>query len=114
MKVSRAAYLKSAVWRTLIGGYPLGLKNITVLSVKQGMEKLPDQTVLRRDMNKHLKTDEDANRLRRAKARQVLVLLLLHLNYSLFFRSFATSFKPSPFKVLLVGMPVFTSQPLSS
>ncbi len=52
------------VCRTLIDGYALGLKNIyqfediendPLLSCKRGMEKLPDQTVLRKDLINHFK-----------------------------------------------------------
>jgi hypothetical protein len=80
MKASWAIYPMPTVCRTLIDGYVLGLKNIyqfeciendPLLSAKRGMEKLPDQTVLRKDLNNHFKSDEDVNRLRSVKARQV-------------------------------------------
>jgi hypothetical protein len=80
MKAPWATYEMPTVCRTLIDGYALGLKNIyqfegiendPLLSAKRGMEKLPDQTVLRKDINNQFKTDEDVNRLRRVKVRQV-------------------------------------------
>lgn len=67
------------VARTLIDGYALGLKSIyqfddiendQLLSLKRGLHKLPQQTVLRKDLIKHFKGDEDVNRLRRIKTRQ--------------------------------------------
>ena len=80
MKAHWATYEMPTVCRTLIDGYSLGLRNIyqfegiendPLLCAKRGMEKLPDQTVLRKDLNNHFKTDEDVNRLRRVKAHQV-------------------------------------------
>jgi hypothetical protein len=80
MKAPWATYHMPMVCRTLIDGYALGLKNIyqfediehdPLLSAKRGMEKLPDQTVLRKDLNNNFKTDEDVNRLRRVKGQQV-------------------------------------------
>ena len=71
---------RATVCRTLIDGYSLGLRNIyqfegiendPLLCAKRGMEKLPDQTVLRKDLKNQFKTDEDVNRLRRVKAQQV-------------------------------------------
>jgi len=35
------------------------------------MEKLPEQTVLRKGLNNQFESDEDVNRLRRVKKRQV-------------------------------------------
>ena len=80
MKAPWSTYNMPTVCRTLIDGYALGLKNIyqfediendPLLSCKRGMEKLPDQTVLRKDLINHFKTDEDVNRLRGVKASQV-------------------------------------------
>jgi hypothetical protein len=80
MKAPWATYEMPTVCRTLIDGYSLGLRNIyqfegiekdPLLCAKRGMEKLPDQTVLRKDLNNQFKTDDDVNRLRRVKARQV-------------------------------------------
>ena len=80
MKASWATYEMPTVCRTLIDGYSLGLRNIyqfegiendPLLCAKRGMEKLPDQTVLRKDLNNQFKTDEDVNRLRQVKAQQV-------------------------------------------
>ena len=79
MKAPWATYEMPTVCRTLIDGYSLGLRNIyqfegiendPLLCAKRGMEKLPDQTVLRKDLNNQFKTDEDVNRLRRVKAQQ--------------------------------------------
>ena len=80
MKAPWATYEMPTVCRTLIDGYSLGFRNIyqfegiendPLLCAKRGMEKLPDQTVLRKDLNNQFKTDEDVNRLRRVKAQQV-------------------------------------------
>ena len=80
MKAHWATYEMPTVCRTLIDGYSLGLRNIyqfegiendPLLCAKRGMEKLPDQTVLRKDLKNQFKTDEDVNRLRRVKAQQV-------------------------------------------
>ena len=80
MKAPWATYGMPTVCRTLIDGYVLGLGNIyqfegiendPLLCAKRGMEKLPDQTVLRKDLTNQFKSDEDVNRLRRVKARQV-------------------------------------------
>jgi hypothetical protein len=80
MKAPWATYEMPTVCRTFIDGYVLGLRNIyrfegiendPLLCAKRGMEKLPDQTVLRKDLNNRFKIDEDVNRLRRVKARQV-------------------------------------------
>jgi len=80
IKAPWATYEMPTVCRTLIDGYSLGLRNIyqfegiendPLLCAKRGMEKLPDQTVLRKDLNNQFKTDEDVNRLRRVKAQQV-------------------------------------------
>lgn len=84
MKAPWASYDMPSVCRTLVDGYALGLKNIyqfegiehdPLLSAKRDMDKLPDQTVLRKDLNKQFKTDEDVNRLRRVKAQQVKSVL---------------------------------------
>lgn len=84
MKAPWATYDMPTVCRTLIDGYALGLKNIyqfegiehdPLLSAKRDMEKLPDQTVLRKDLNNQFKTDDDVNRLRRVKAIQVKSVL---------------------------------------
>lgn len=84
MKAPWAIYPMSTVCRTLIDGYALGLKNIyqfedieydPLISAKRGMEKLPDQTVLRKDLINQFQTDEDVNRLRRVKTRQVKSVL---------------------------------------
>ena len=80
MKAPWATYGMPTVCRTLIDGYALGLGNIyqfegiendPLLCAKRGMEKLPDQTVLRKDLTNQFKSDEEVNRLRRVKARQV-------------------------------------------
>ena len=80
MKAPWTTYDMPTVCRTLIDSYALGLKNIyqfegiendPLLSAKRGMEKLPDQTVLRKDLINHFDTDDDVNRLRRVKVRQV-------------------------------------------
>jgi len=79
MKAAWATYSMPVVCRTLIDGYALGLENIyqfesieqdPLLSTKRGIDKLPDQTVLRKDLINHFKTDEDVNRLRQVKAYQ--------------------------------------------
>jgi len=79
MKAPWATYEMPTVCRTLIDGYSLGLRNIyqfegierdPLLCAKRGMEKLPDQTVVRKDLNNQFKTDEDVNRLRYVKAQQ--------------------------------------------
>jgi len=84
MKAPWATYDMPTVCRTLVDGYALGLKNIyqfegiendPLLSAKRGMEKLPDQTVLRKDLNNQFKTDDDVNRLRRVKAQKVKSVL---------------------------------------
>lgn len=80
MKAPWATYNMATVCRTLIDGHALGLKNIyrfediendPLLSCKRGMEKLPDQTVLRKDLINHFETDKDVSRLRGVKASQV-------------------------------------------
>ena len=80
MKAPWATYEMPTVCRTLIDGYALGLKNIyqfegiendPLLCAKRDMAKLPDQTVLRKDLKNQFKSDEDVNRLRRVKSRQV-------------------------------------------
>lgn len=80
MKAPWAIYNMPTVCRTLIDGYTIGLENIyqfeniendPLLSAKRGMEKLPDQTVLRKDLINQFKSDEDVNRLRTVKAQQV-------------------------------------------
>jgi hypothetical protein len=80
MKAPWATYGMPTVCRTLIDGYALGLGNIyqfegiendPLLCAKRGMEKLPDQTVLRKDLSNQFRSDEEVNRLRRVKARQV-------------------------------------------
>jgi hypothetical protein len=59
MKARWATYEMPTVCRTLIDGYSFGLRNIyqfesiendPLLCAKRGMEKLPDQTVLRKDL----------------------------------------------------------------
>jgi hypothetical protein len=80
MKAPWATYSMPVVCRTIIDGYCLGLKNIyqfesiendPLLSAKRGIDKLPDQTVLRKDLINKFKTDEDVNRLRLVKTSQV-------------------------------------------
>lgn len=80
VKAPWATYSMPVVCRTLIDGYALGLENIyqfesiehdPLLSAKRGMDKLPDQTVLRKDLINQFKTDADVNRLRQVKASQV-------------------------------------------
>ena len=77
VKAPWATYSMPVVCRTLIDGYALGLENIyqfesiehdPLLSAKRGMDKLPDQTVLRKDLINQFKTDADVNRLRQVKA----------------------------------------------
>jgi hypothetical protein len=84
MKAPWATYHMPMVCRTLIDGYALGLKNIyqfediendPLLSAKHGLDKLPDYTVLNKDLHNHFKSDEDVNRLRRVKAKQVKTVL---------------------------------------
>jgi len=79
-KAQWATYSMPVVCRTIIDGYSLGLENIyqfeciendPLLSAKRGMDKLPDQTVLRKDLINNFKIDEDVNRLRRVKTSQV-------------------------------------------
>lgn len=79
MKAPWATYSMPLVCRTLIDGYALGLDNIyqfegieddPLLTSKRDMDKLPDQTVLRKDLINQFKSDEDVMRLRRVKARQ--------------------------------------------
>jgi len=80
MKAPWATYHMPIVCRTLIDGYALGLENIyqfegierdPLISAKHALEKLPDQTVLRKDLINQFKTDDDVNRLRRVKTQQV-------------------------------------------
>ena len=80
MKAPWATYSMPIVCRTIIDGYCIGLENLyqfesiendPLLSAKRGMDKLPDQTVLRKDLINKFKTDEDVNRLRRVKTSQV-------------------------------------------
>ena len=84
MKAPWATYEMPTVCRTLIDGYALGLRNIyqfqdiekdPLLCAKRGVEKLPEQTVLRKDLINQFKSDEDVNRLRRVKKRQVKGML---------------------------------------
>lgn len=65
MKAPWATYCMPTVCRTLVDVYAFGLKNISqfegiendpLLSAKRDMEKLPDQTVLRKDLNNQFKT----------------------------------------------------------
>ncbi len=80
LKAPWARYPMPVVCRTLIDGYALGLKNIyqfegiendPLISAKRGLDKLPDRTVLNKDLLNHFKSDDDVNRLRRIKAKQV-------------------------------------------
>jgi hypothetical protein len=80
LKARWATYPMPMVCRTFIDGYALGLKNLyqfediendPLISAKRGLPKLPDQTVLRKDLHNHFKTDADVDRLRQVKARQV-------------------------------------------
>jgi len=84
MKAPWAMYSMPTVSRILIDGYALGLKNIyqfegiesdPLLMAKHDMEKLPDQSVLRKDLINQFKTDEEVNRLRQVKARQARGIL---------------------------------------
>ena len=70
MKAPWATYSMPVVCRTLIDGYALGLENIfqfesieqdPLLSAKRGIDKLPDQTVMRKDLINQFKTDEAVN-----------------------------------------------------
>ena len=80
MKAPWATYHMPVVCRTLIDGYALGLENIyqfegierdPLITSKHALEKLPDQTVLRKDLINQFKTDDDVNRLRGVKTKQV-------------------------------------------
>ena len=84
MKAPWATYTMPVVCRTLIDGYALGLENIyqfegierdPLISAKHALGKLPDQTVLRKDLINRFKTDDDVNRLRRVKTQQVKKVL---------------------------------------
>jgi len=84
MKAPWATYDMPVVCRTLIDGYALGLSNIyqfegiendPLITAKRSLDKLPDQTVLRKDLINQFKTDDDVNRLRRLKAQQVKKVL---------------------------------------
>lgn len=74
-----ATYNLPTVLRILIDGYALGMERIwhfadircdPLLSGKHGLDSLPDQSVLRKDLTKHFQTDEAVGHLRRVKARQ--------------------------------------------
>jgi hypothetical protein len=80
LKARWATYPMPMVCRTFIDGYALGLRNVyqfediendPLISAKRGLLKPPDQTVLRKDLHNHFKTDADVDRLRQVKARQV-------------------------------------------
>jgi hypothetical protein len=80
VKAPWATYSMPNVCRTLIDGYALGLENIyqfegiendALLAAKRGLERLPDQSVLRKDLNNQFRNDEDVNRLRLVKSAQV-------------------------------------------
>lgn len=84
MKAPQAVYDMPIVCRLLIGGYALGLPNIyqfeeiehdPLITAKHSLEKLPDQTVMRKDLINKFRSDEDVNRLRRVKVRQVKKVL---------------------------------------
>ena len=84
MKAPWARYPMPIVCRTLIDGYALGLRNIyqfegiegdPLISAKHGLDKLPDYTVLNKDLLNHFKSDDDVSRLRRVKAKQVKGIL---------------------------------------
>lgn len=79
-KAEWSDYSLPLVCRLVIGGYALGLPNLytfsglehdPVLAGKHGLSKLPHQTVLRKDLIRHFRSDEDVQRLRRIKVRQV-------------------------------------------
>jgi hypothetical protein len=78
-KASWATYNLPTVLRILLDGYALGMKRIwhfaeiqreALLCAKHGLERLPDQSVLRKDLTKHFQTDAQVQRLRRIKATQ--------------------------------------------
>lgn len=80
LKAPWATYSLPMVCRTLIDGYALGLENIyqfegieqdPLFCAKRGVEKMPDQTVLRKDLHNHFEDEADVERLRRVKSRQV-------------------------------------------
>lgn len=80
MKAAWADYSMPVVCRTLIDGYALGLDNIyqfdsiekdPLITEKRGLEKLPHQSVMRKDLINQFMTDEDVHRLRCVKTRQV-------------------------------------------
>jgi hypothetical protein len=80
MKAPWATYHMPIVCRTLIDGYALGLENIyqfegierdPLITAKHALEKLPDQSVLRKDLINQFASDDDVNRLRRVKTKQV-------------------------------------------
>ena len=80
MKAPWATYSMPVICRTIIDGYCLGLENLyqfesiendPLISAKHGLAKLPDQTVLRKDLINKFRSDEDVNRLRRIKTTQV-------------------------------------------
>jgi hypothetical protein len=78
-KASWATYNLPTVLRILMDGYALGIKRIwhfaeiqeeALLCAKHGLERLPDQSVLRKDLSKHFQTEAQVQRLRRIKATQ--------------------------------------------
>ena len=75
-----ADYSMPVTLRILIDGYVLGLdriyhfddiRNDPLITAKHDLERLPDQSVLRKDLRKHFQSDEDVNHLREIKAKQV-------------------------------------------
>jgi hypothetical protein len=78
-KAAWARYNLPTVLRILMDGYALGIKRIwhfaeiqdeALLCAKHGLERLPDQSVLRKDLTKHFQTEAQVQRLRRIKATQ--------------------------------------------
>jgi hypothetical protein len=78
-KARWARYNLPTVVRILIDGYALGMKRIwhfadlrrdALLCAKRGLESLPDQSLLRKDLSKHFHSEEQVDKLRKIKARQ--------------------------------------------
>jgi hypothetical protein len=78
-KAPWATYTMPTVLRILMDGYALGLQRIMhfediardpLLAAKHNLEKLPDQSVLRKDLTNHFQTDEAVSHLRQVKATQ--------------------------------------------
>jgi hypothetical protein len=79
VKAPWATYNLPMVLRILMDGYALGIKRIwhfsevrwdALLCSKHGLERLPDQSLLRKDLTRHFQTEAQVQRLRRIKASQ--------------------------------------------